>query len=180
MNPDIELSPIAQEVIDSISLLDCDKVTLSTYGFLGWVAPHLYFGEFGDGEVFPALKNWSWKADWHVDLKLDDSEFDSWLVFGSGPDNQPIIIKPFSSAIYLLSSSLELKVLNSNIKNLIDTSSAFADMISDAIRLDSDSFTAKRIPVKLVDTFIAKFKIIEGASTPSSIWVKWANERTYS
>ena len=164
MNPDIQFSPIAPAIIDSLSSSVSDKETLSDYGFLGWVAPHLYFGEFENDEIFPALKNWSWKADWHVNPTLDVSEFDSWLVFGSGPDNEPILIKPFSSAIYLLSSSLELQVLNSNIKNLVETSSAFADMINDTIKIDSDSFTAKRIPVKLVDNFIAKFKVIEGDS----------------
>lgn len=179
MNPDIELSPIVQEVIDSLPLLDSDKATLSDYGFLGWIAPHLYFGEFEKDEVFPVLKNWSWKADWNVDPKLDISEFDTWLVFGSGPDNEPIIIKPYSSTIWILSNSLELEVLNSNMKNLIETSSAFADMISDSIKLDSNS-SAKRIPVKLVDNFIAKFNRIEGASVPTSIWLTWANERTYS
>ena len=48
----------------------------------------MYFGEFEDDEVFPVLKNWSWRSDWQLDTALDSSNFDDWIVYGSGPDNE--------------------------------------------------------------------------------------------
>ncbi|MFQ3251501.1 MAG: hypothetical protein ACI9O6_003351 [Glaciecola sp.] len=177
MNSDIEFQAVIPELLHDLPLTAADKNILVEFGFLGWVAPHLYFGSFEDDEIFPELINWSWLSDWGCSKAL--GKYKCWLVIGSGPNGQPLLVEPNNSSVYILSASLELSILSSNFQNLYNVASAFMDMVNCAIEIDDNAFIEKRIPRDLVTKFVSTLHSYEDCLNGLSIWEKWANERTH-
>ncbi len=178
LNPDIEFQTVETVDLQDVNLSDENLYFIQETGFLGWVSPHLYFGDFENGQLLPRLENWSWIDEWKTDKKLAIEKFGSMLVVGSGPDSEPLLMVPGESPIYMLSSSLELLFLNTNLQNLTATASAFLDMIDSALEQTHDAVQKCIIPVVLVNKFISTYKSIEKLAESNNLWVQWANERS--
>lgn len=178
MNNNIEFQAVVPELLNDLPLSIADKNVLVEFGFLGWVAPHLYFGSFEDDEIFPQLVDWSWLSDWGCSKDLGKYKY--WLVIGSGPDDQPLLVEPNKSNIYILSASLELSILNSSFQSLYNVASAFMDMVNRSVEIDEDAFINKQIPSDLVSKFISTLHSNEKCLDGLSIWEKWANDRSHS
>jgi len=94
MNNNIKFSPVDEQSVRDRMLAVENISALTKYGFLGWVAPHLYFGGFEDNEFLPSLCDWSWIEDWVADKEQGLEEFGDYRVIGSGPDGEPMVYKP--------------------------------------------------------------------------------------
>jgi hypothetical protein len=178
LNSGIEFKKVDPTKIVNSLLSSENQSFLLKNGFLGWVSPHLYFGDFEDGQVLPKLENWSWLNDWKTDKVLALDMFSGLVVVGSGPNDEPLVTKPNESPIYLVSSDLELVLLNSSLEYLTGTASAFLDMVDLAHEIDPNSIQNCSIPKELINCFISRFKTLDGLATNKSIWVEWAHERS--
>lgn len=177
MNPNIEFIRYESKAIDDSPLSNENLSTTKKHGFLGWVSPHLYFGDFNDGQLLPRLKNWSWIEDWKADKELALEKYGDMVVIGSGPDNEPIVLNPNQSPVYILSSNLELVSLASNLESLVAIASAFMDMVDKAFALDPDAIQNCCIPIELVNEFVSILKTVEDQYEINA-WLGWAKERS--
>ena len=178
LNSNIECRKINLATIRHAPLSDENLSYLLNDGFLGWVSPHLYFGEFENGQLLPTLANWSWLDDWDADKVLALEKYGDFLVVGSGPDNEPLVTKPNESPIFMLTSNLELLLLNTNLSCLTATASAFLDMVDKAYDIDPGSIQQCTIPADLITGFIIAFTAVEEQAAGQSIWLTWAYERS--
>lgn len=176
MNKSIEFTNVDEPSVKGRQLANENRASLIRYGFLDWVSPHLYFGEFEENELLPTLKSWSWLDDWKTNKEQALEKYGEYLVVGSGPDEEPIVLEPNKAPMYLLSNTLELKLINSSYEKAVLTASAFMDMIDKAIELDSDSVQNRTISEDLIEGFISDLNNID-SKADHSMWVQWANER---
>ncbi|WHI50159.1 hypothetical protein P3339_17155 [Microbulbifer sp. MLAF003] len=176
MNQNIDFSNVDEQSVKGRQLANENHASLIKYGFLDWVSPNLYFGEFEENELLPPLREWSWLNDWKANKEQALEKYGEYLVVGSGPDDEPIVLKPNKAPIYLISNTLELKLINSSYEKAVLTASTFMDMIDKAIELDSDSVQNRTIPENLIEDFISNLNNIE-SNENNSMWVQWANER---
>ncbi|MDO6465350.1 hypothetical protein [Pseudoalteromonas carrageenovora] len=178
MNSSIEFEKVDPLIVKDSELSFENQTFLKQYGFLGWVSPHLYFGGFENDQILPYLKNWTWIADWNTDKKLALEKYGNMIVIGCGPDNEPFVVEPRKSLIYMVSESLELLPLNANLQNLAATASAFLDMVDKALDIHLDAAQKCVVPFELVNEFISNFEEIEKQVKGVNLWVQWANERS--
>ena len=178
LNSNIEFRKINLSTLRDVALSGENLSYLLNDGFLGWVSPHLYFGEFENAQLLPTLANWSWLKDWGADKALALEMYGNFLVVGSGPDNEPLVTKPNESPIFMVSSSLELLLLNTNLRCLTATASAFLDMVDKAYEIDPSSIQHCKIPPHLINGFVTAFTAADEQATSQSIWLRWANERS--
>jgi len=178
LNTGIEFQKVESSTLKEATLTAENHNFLIKYGFLGWVSPHLYFGGFENDQLLPCLENWSWINDWKVNQNMALEKYGKTVVVGSGPDDEPLVMRIGESPIYLISEDLELLLLGSNFEKLALIASAFLDMVDDALEVHPDAVQERVIPPELVNNFIATFETIESKDKSNSLWVHWANERS--
>lgn len=176
MNTNIEFQKVEPSTLKEAVLSAENHKFLIEFGFLGWVSPHLYFGDFENDQLLPYLENWSWINDWNVNKNLALEKYGKTIVVGSGPDNEPLVMRIGENPIYLVSEDLELLLLGSNFEKLALTASAFLDMVDDALEVHPHAVQECIIPPELVNKFIATFETIQRQDKSNSLWVHWANE----
>lgn len=164
----IASKPIASSVMDY----------LVTSGLPSWCAPHLYFGPTA-GVYLPPLAEWQWAVDWNESAySVAVAKFPDSYVLGAAQDDEPIVLLPGDSAIYKLSDTgSSLEILNTSPEKLSRTVYAFAEVVEEAVSVNSAAFIESCVPHTLVEEFIAKFKRLEPSLwQQNSIWQEWASQ----
>jgi hypothetical protein len=177
VHPDFEFNKLPKGMFEDKALTRQNLDVLNSVGFPGFVSPHLYFGEFDDGELFPILSSWSWRGDWEGDIGSAITNFSKCCVIGSGQNGEPIVLMPNENTIYQIShDGSSLIYINSDLSKLYATLDAFIYMVDEAIKPDSEILNEKRVNPTLIDSFKAKLKKIDSvAYLQHTLWLKLAN-----
>ena len=177
MHPDLELKTYPRSLLEDKHLTIENIDLICKTGLPGFVSPHLYFGDFEDGQFLPPLSCWSWASDWKGNIRIANQHFSDFRVIGSGQESEPIVFKPNESSLYQISDDgMSLMYVNESLYKLLLTLDAFLDLVDQAIVKDKQVLLNRRVDPILVTSFITRLKSLDPiASANTSLWPKLAN-----
>lgn len=131
---------------------------LETIGFPDFATPHLFFGEFEDGQTLPTLYDWNWRK-YEAPPGLEN-----FVVLGLDDREDPICIEIDSGEVVTFQQAEGYKrsFMNSSVWKCAEVLIAFGRFMDMAIEIDpSYDFESRVYPVSLVDLFSTQLRNID-------------------
>jgi hypothetical protein len=172
MHPDIEFADVPCDLLEKKLVSESNRKALMEFGVPGFVAPHLFFGEFCDGEFLPSLSEWSWANDWEGNIDIARKKFDQFYVFGSGQNSEPIVVQHNKSPIYQIDvKGLHHTLLNSSIMQLYTCLDVIATIVDDVLLQEKDKAFEDVVTAEILKSIRYKIESIDSdAMQKNSVW----------
>lgn len=161
------LTVFPKDMTGDLKLSNDALVFLAQTGIPTYAAPHLYFGEFDDGQFLPLLKDWSWRKQAY------ENEPKAWVI-GCAPDESPVCIME-NGQIFIYRTSRDRQLLNNSLPQLIGALVVYAIMVDKTVsERGDDAFMTNDIPEHLIDEFEKELLVVDGDCCMTSSF--WSNE----